>query len=738
MEPDPEPEPEPEPELRRVPRRDAVNALPIGRLAAAMAVPEPAISINPVPRRPPTPESPDSAASGASEGGTPEPTEEPPTPESISTVAEMKLAWDIDSFKAAGGPAKFEEELGEELGVPGRVQVVDLREGSVIVRFVIRPAPAASAGPTGPTPAAAMASLKKLVRAPSASFRRTRLLSRVSKTSDSLTVLPSTLTLKAAPAPSPVRPLELERPAAPGTSEPTSAEQSATATPPSTPNSASSGGCTTPRAMPSPMSQRHREESEGTYQMTRFYTERAEPMLAERYRSDEAVLRRWYTEDAVGRQRAELWGAAKPRTSREWDAKIGGIIDGFLTKAKRRSPSPTLDAGAPSQTEQARQLFVELDTEGTGLDAAGVSSLARQLGRELSGRRLAEALEEMGGGPDDDDPRVQWAELDCWFRLQSAIDDLDYPENMYASFVYEEGVDPRVFSRGELPSMVSMPPERGYRQKLADSRDAKFDYPHRDQVYKDVPRTFSKHPQFEVELLGATPNTRALARNPIPSPSFLLTPCLGWCAGRKETLDETGRFRLHWRAPQAREASGQPPSLINSLQNVLMALVAHSPNGYTQGMNYVAATLLLHRSEEQTFDWLCRILDLYPGFYAGNLWGTRVETGAIEQLLALTPVGEHMQGLGVTSQVFTTGWILPLFCSVMQPLESVTAQVLQHLIALEGRAPDTRLARLSLALFTMHEARLLGTHVRPNPSSLPSDLRVHTRLTVWLLVSGCE
>ena len=151
-----------------------------------------------------------------------------------------------------------------------------------------------------------------------------------------------------------------------------------------------------------------------------------------------------------------------------------------------------------------------------------------------------------------------------------------------------------------------------------------------------------------------------------------------------------------------------------------------------------AATLLLHRSEEQTFDWLCRILDLYPGFYAGNLWGTRVETGAIEQLLALTPVGEHMQGLGVTSQVFTTGWILPLFCSVMQPLESVTAQVLQHLIALEGRAPDTRLARLSLALFTMHEARLLGTHVRPIPSSLPSDLRVRTRLTLWLLVSGCE
>ena len=210
-------------------------------------------------------------------------------------------------------------------------------------------------------------------------------------------------------------------------------------------------------------------------------------------------------------------------------------------------------------------------------------------------------------------------------------------------------------------------------------------------MYKDVPRTFSNHPQFATEELRA---------------------------GSDEIDDETGRFRVNWRAFPVNAADVEcglaAPSLIQSLQNVLMAVVAHSPNGYTQGMNYVAATLLLHRSEEEAFDWLCRIVELYPGLYAGNLWGTRVETGAIDALLAQTPVGIHMARLAVPSQLFTTAWILPLFCSVMQPLsaapsEPVTVTVLQHLIALEGRAQNTRLARLSLALFKMHEARLLAT-----------------------------
>ena len=110
-------------------------------------------------------------------------------------VAHMRLALNDDLFQAAGGAAKLEEELGEELGVRGRVQVVDVekRQGSnytpvtnqhTYLTFVIRPA----TGPMEPTPAAAMASLEKLWRAPSASFRRTQLLSRINGTTDGLMI----------------------------------------------------------------------------------------------------------------------------------------------------------------------------------------------------------------------------------------------------------------------------------------------------------------------------------------------------------------------------------------------------------------------------------------------------------------------------------------------------------------------------------------------------------------------
>ena len=481
----------------------------------------------------------------------------------------------------------------------------------------------------------------------------------------------------------------------------------------------------TPRAaVPSSASAAFRDRREATYGMIRFYTERAEPMLVQRYRSDEMVLRRWYTEHPAGIEQARQWGESEPVTDQDWDVKIGEIIDGFLAKEQERKQrvrerrSTAAAAAAPgggegggsgaasasstelrrastSTSDDARAVFTELDKANQGwLPADEIAEVLRQLGLELTERQLEEAVAEMSSGglkppspagsDSDSDSVVEWAEFDCWFRLQQAIDGLEYPELMYATYIFEQGDDPRQVCRGGLPNMVSIPPEQSYREKLAASKSPKYDYPHRDQVYKDVPRTFSTHPQFAVDVLG-----------------------------RDEVDDETGRFKVNWREITVDESDVQcgiaAPSLVSSLQNVLMAVVAHSPNGYTQGMNYVAATLLLHRSEEEAFDWLCRIVELYPGLYAGNLWGTRVETGAIETLLAHTPVGEHMAELGVSSQLFTTAWILPLFCSVMQPLEPVTTQVLQHLIALEGRAPNTRLARMSLALFKIHEASLLAT-----------------------------
>lgn len=602
-------------------------------------------------------------------------------------LAELTLDGDIEGFEAMGGVQKFEEELGALVGAPGRVEVIDLRAGSVVVTFLIHPSEQTSMEGAQTTPANALDHLQKILAdAPAKWAKDTQILRRTR---------PATLQV-------------LEAPAGDGAPVPRVSSQS---------ESVSAAGQVrelelvdasedeeardrlvqlTPRAVPTQASAEYRAKGERTYEMMRFYTERAEPMLVQRYRSEEMILRRWYTEHPAGIRRAQQWGSSRPTTDAEWDAKIGEIIDYYL----QRADAGQSDRCSPATSGEIQALFVELDRDGRGsLDAAGIAEVSRRVGLELSGRRLEEAVVEMSKGgltPCDSaeicsdcnsEYRVEWEEFDCWFRLRQAIDGLPYPELMYATYIFEEGVDPRRVCRGDLPNIVSIPPECSYRVKLQASKHPKYDFPHRDQVYKDVPRTFSKHPQFATEELF----------------------------GSDEICDETGRFRVNWRAlPADRldvECGRAAPSLVQSLQNVLMAIVAHSPNGYTQGMNYVAATLLLHRSEEEAFDWLCRIVDLYPGLYAGNLWGTRVETRAVDALLSETAVGKHMADLGVSSQLFTTAWILPLFCSVMHPsdLTPVTSQVLHHLIALEGRAQNTRLARLSLSLFKMHEARLLAT-----------------------------
>ena len=608
-----------------------------------------------------------------------------------AVLAELTLDGDIEGFEAVGGVQKFEEELGALVGAPGCVEVIDLRAGSVVVTFLIHPSEQPSMEHGQTTPANAVAHLQKI------------LADTPAKWADDTQILRRT-------RPATLKVLEAPTTAAGGDGASVSRASSQS-------ESVSAAGQVralevvdasedeeafdhlvqlTPRAVPTPASAEYRAKGERTYEMLRFYTERAEPMLVQRYRSEEMVLRRWYTEHPAGIRRAQQWGSSRPTTDAEWDAKIGEIIDYYLQKDAAGQSYRC----SPATSGEIQALFVELDRDGRGsLDAAGIAEVSRRLGLQLSGRRLEEAVVEMSkggltprnlaevGSDCNSEYRVEWEEFDGWFRLRQAIDGLPYPELMYATYIFEEGVDPRRVCRGDLPNIVSIPPECSYRVKLQASKHPKYDFPHRDQVYKDVPRTFSKHPQFATEAL----------------------------LGTEEVYDETGRFRVNWRALAADrldvECGRAVPSLVQSLQNVLMAIVAHSPNGYTQGMNYVAATLLLHRSEEEAFDWLCRIVDLYPGLYAGNLWGTRVETRAIDALLAQTAVGKHMADLGVSSQLFTTAWILPLFCSVMHPsdLTPVTFQVLHHLIALEGRAQNTRLARLSLALFKMHEARLLAT-----------------------------
>eukprot|EP01052_Picozoa_sp_SAG31_P025525 SAG31_NODE_2241_length_6110_cov_3.386292_3_plen_88_part_00 len=54
-----------------------------------------------------------------------------------------------------------------------------------------------------------------------------------------------------------------------------------------------------------------------------------------------------------------------------------------------------------------------------------------------------------------------------------------------------------------------------------------------------------------------------------------------------------------------------------------------------QGMNFVAASLLLQLGEEEAFWVMTAVIDkLYPKFYDGHLTGTQVENAIIGDLLA--------------------------------------------------------------------------------------------------------
>jgi hypothetical protein len=248
-----------------------------------------------------------------------------------------------------------------------------------------------------------------------------------------------------------------------------------------------------------------------------------------------------------------------------------------------------------------------------------------------------------------------------------------------------------------------MPRERSYSEYLAASNAEELDAVHRTQVYRDVPRTFPQHPRFAVKeapqnVLGAATAEAAAA----------------------------ARLRLDWVPLPG------PDSLVPALANVLMAAVALDPDaGYTQGMNYIVATLLLSHGEEGAFDRLARLMDQFPGLYsrggaADSLYSaTRLECGTLEAMLSLTPVGKHLQQAAPGLLEMCSGdWFVPLFTKSLEADDGL--QVLEYLLEPDAScsSPAHRLTRLALAMFKTQEKRLLASHsidvLHPLVGSLPS------------------
>lgn len=163
-----------------------------------------------------------------------------------------------------------------------------------------------------------------------------------------------------------------------------------------------------------------------------------------------------------------------------------------------------------------------------------------------------------------------------------------------------------------------------------------------------------------------------------------------------------------------------------ALRRVLLAFAHHNPRiGYCQGMNFVAAILLvvMEHDEEAAFWVLASLIDeqdsgiLYQDLYSSNLSGCHVEMRTLQELVAskLPQLASHLSGLKCDMSILATDWFLCLYCTT---LPGKTAIRLWDALLLEG--PKV-LFRVALALLKMHEPSLLATD---NPGDVLRTIRL--------------
>ncbi|CAI2381067.1 unnamed protein product [Moneuplotes crassus] len=118
------------------------------------------------------------------------------------------------------------------------------------------------------------------------------------------------------------------------------------------------------------------------------------------------------------------------------------------------------------------------------------------------------------------------------------------------------------------------------------------------------------------------------------------------------------------------------PEMKNKLFRVLKALVAYDPSvGYTQGMNFIAAALIVHCEESVTF-WLCtglfekyEIRDLYSEDFAGMYDRINVFKSYLKRYLG--KIHEKFEEACFQPEIYMMDWVLTFMCSYI-PLKWLT------------------------------------------------------------------
>lgn len=146
---------------------------------------------------------------------------------------------------------------------------------------------------------------------------------------------------------------------------------------------------------------------------------------------------------------------------------------------------------------------------------------------------------------------------------------------------------------------------------------------------------------------------------------------------------------------------------VEKLRRVLVAYSWHNPTvGYCQGMNMLAATLLLtHATEEDAF-WvlICIIERILPSdYYTSQLLVSQADQRVLGQLTKelLPKLHSHLQKQGVDLAAITFAWFLSIFTDCL-PVETLFR--VWDVFFVEGM---TVLFRVAIAILKMSEKELL-------------------------------
>ncbi|CAO1613379.1 unnamed protein product [Parajaminaea phylloscopi] len=149
---------------------------------------------------------------------------------------------------------------------------------------------------------------------------------------------------------------------------------------------------------------------------------------------------------------------------------------------------------------------------------------------------------------------------------------------------------------------------------------------------------------------------------------------------------------------------------VAKLRRVLVAYSWYSPDiGYCQGMNNLAATLLLtHASEEEAF-WVlvCIIEKILPAeYYTSHLLVSQADQRVLIDLVrdVLPDLATHIDDLGVDLPAITFAWFLSLYTDCL-PVETLFR--VWDLLFIEG---SILLFRVAVAILIMNQRELLATN----------------------------